>query len=102
MAKQRILAVISTAMVATLMLSSNSDFVGSRNAVSQSITGRKAVLGKDSQGRYRFLVEGVVPEAPPPPKGSSRSKAMIAASSVIVLAVFVLAGNLFLKTILIK
>merc|ERR1712008_285315 len=69
MAKQRLLAVIILALVLAVTFNSGSDFVGARNPASKSTTGRMAVLGKDSQERYRFLVDGAVPEPPPPPKG---------------------------------
>eukprot|EP00419_Tripos_fusus_P030283 CAMPEP_0172712432 /NCGR_PEP_ID=MMETSP1074-20121228/61095_1 /TAXON_ID=2916 /ORGANISM="Ceratium fusus, Strain PA161109" /LENGTH=93 /DNA_ID=CAMNT_0013536359 /DNA_START=86 /DNA_END=367 /DNA_ORIENTATION=- len=85
MAKHPVLLVIISALVAALTLSAGSNFVGARSLISQSTTGRMAVLGKDSQGRYRFLVDGVVSEAPPPPRGSSFGETMIGAS--IVLAV---------------
>jgi len=85
MAKQRVLAVIILALMVALTLNSGSDFVGVQSHTAQSTTRRMAVLGKDSQGRYRFLVDGVVPEPPAPPKGSSFGETMIGASIVVAI-----------------
>mmetsp|Transcript_96494 Transcript_96494/g.186077 ORF Transcript_96494/g.186077 Transcript_96494/m.186077 type:complete len:94 (-) Transcript_96494:42-323(-) len=85
MAKQRVLAVIILALVAAATFNSRLDFVGACSPMSQSTIGRMAVLGQDSQGRYRFLVDGVVPEAAPPPSGSSSGETFLGVC--IVLAV---------------
>merc|ERR1712129_203351 len=83
MAKLRLLAVIILALVLAVTLNSGSDFVGVGNVASKSTTSRMAFLGKDSQGRYRFLVDGAVPEPTPPPKGSTFGETMIGASIVL-------------------
>jgi len=83
MAKQRVLPVIILAFVLALTFNWGPDFVGPRNPVSESTTSRMAVIGKDSQGKFRFLVDGVVPEPPPPPRGSSFGETMIGVSVVM-------------------
>merc|ERR1711894_746411 len=83
MANRRLLAVIILAAVAAVAFNAGSDFVGARKPDFQSTMPMAGVIGKDSQGRYRFLVDGVVPEPPSTPKGSSFGETMVGALIVI-------------------
>mmetsp|Transcript_10628 Transcript_10628/g.18913 ORF Transcript_10628/g.18913 Transcript_10628/m.18913 type:complete len:92 (+) Transcript_10628:65-340(+) len=85
MARRGFLAVLLLAAALFLIAPA---FAGIQSTIKADSVARTAVLGQDSQGRYRFYVDGVIPEVPSGGGVSSMTGANILAAHFIIFLLY--------------
>jgi len=64
-------------LLASALLLAVPAFTGLQSTLNSVQVAREAVVGTDSQGRYRFTVDGVIMEAPTGGSGSSLTSTLL-------------------------